>query len=982
MDTLYARAQALINDADLDIYGSKATLAKRREKAQESDDTTSKAKWRPETTDYFGYVVNNATRPRHVRDTGQVRQFVLWKSRASVHDEALDALDGPPDCVYDLMVDVKFNSAPSSLFIYSIKLRTWSYNSRTYYFAHSYTREARVFMRHVFANMLMDVFYLSPPQVAAFNAMAPAQVLTLSDMESFVKQNIAPDDQAALRSNLDTKCFFLSPQIRLLETSFRGQQRAIELLKWTSILSLEWRLRNEPYRLCFRRTLPKPVNVGFENEQLEPLLLEDARAASEWAALAPNPMMELAVKGFETLVSALEEQKHGYLEESEVLTAMSGHAHEIMKKAKASDVTALIERAKRFLMDDMRIVALIDQPPDAPANLAKRWQLKWVNEAEQAVVESLSILAQRNTTSTSVSDAMGELTRSDGACSEQIRAWNALKRYPFLLIDGQGGSGKSEFIRKLCARLPKDWYYCTAATSAACANLSGGVQHRAQNFHKLLHCHATECIDPATGLHVVVSDEDAMSQPPLKEDATALERFDYELNRLPLRMSSIRLAFKRCIAEQWRVFVIDEFGLVHPSVLGPLLLMLVACAPWLEKLLMVGDNRQMPPIGWGHLSRELSTAFGSTCYRMSFWHNHRAGADDLVHNNKMTHAMRPEELRFGKQALHVPLNLGNYAFEDKLSGVISVVKTLLARYKPSEYESLFVTRTNEYRHAICQAVTAHYLGLEKRRVETGGDRTLYTGRKYVFERNQFDLGVVAKKLYVLEGIEDVLFDSTATITGSSEYLKTSPLYPMQYVREQLPQNPQPAGTGRNVDVVYQTSTKERLEDGRVRFLVMRDLTEYARRNSAAKGVVFSENIEYPTFVRVPADPKLMSTVVNASCVTVYGAQSGQIPKLFYVLPYYSQYETTPCVYTAGSRTQQQAYYVCDRRDLNRAILNPEPTRRASMVHALRALVLKLDERAYEYEAPEDDLSDDDDDDDEVQPVAKKLKLDACVTEEF
>lgn len=938
-DEAFRRAHRLLEDRDLDIYGSKKTLAQRRDNAAEPTTPTQQTT----TLRRYGFIVPDAARRQHVRGVNK-RAFALWPTRDAVasHETA------------PLVCEVQFKTPPSELYIYALTLRTSHFNGRTYYFDAAHTREARPFTRDMLGVLLRDVFYVEPSRFTIFTACDDddaRRLFTLLEFEAFARAELPRDEAVRVRTDATSRCFFLDAELRTLGTYFRGQARALERLRWSDVASLHWRLHHEPYKLCFRRKLPTCVNEGYDNESLDPLLLEDARAAHR-AFHASSPIdvtFELAVYAFEHLQTMLEEQQHGYAEHDEIESAMANHYASLQSRGGGGGATRaeVFTAATRLLVDELKLVVRLAPHDDATRRLAPRWQLCWVHEAEVAMVDALRMIARRR--GTSVNARLGsadEAVASLGLCSEQAEAWRSITRGVLTVVDGQGGSGKSELLRKLCARVPAEWFYCTAPTSVACANLARDVANRAQNMHKLVHSHAA--LLERDGTHV------CESEPPAARLAH------------PVRVSDIGIACRRCHFEEIRILFMDEFFLAAGNISGPLWLMIAACAPHLEKIVVVGDHRQLPPISWGYLGLEMFETLRPSTALVSFQHNHRTACDTLVHNNRMTHAEMPSQLIFDNvSTFHVRIGATSYERDEQLQQVAAKVVETLVRHAIGEYECLIVTRTNDFRIALCHAVTRHYMSLERRSLDgTLFSKTLYVNRKYVFTANRFEMGIVAKQLLVLEAIEDVMFATKPTLLETSEFLRTSPLYDLERdVRSMLPVDA--AGvSSRNaphVDIAYQTSTHARLADERVRFLVFRDLNEFARRKSTATTTTAHDD---KTFVRIPADPKLTALLRDAGCVTVYGAQSSQVPKLIYVLPFFSRFDTTPCVYTAGSRAQRCTFYVCNLPDLARAIQNPEPRRRASFAPLLRAALPEIfpdfAERTRVVEVDtDDDFCDDD-----------------------
>lgn len=962
------RIKRLLEDPDLDVYGSYASASFRKQQPREADATTN-------LVQLEGFIPVDPERARHVRDTAETRRFRVHTVGGGGGGAGVGNSMG--SSVFEADIQGRQASPPSSLFSYKMQVRETgrrSLDGTIFYFMHSYTRRALAFTRDVLAAMLLDYFYLAPNTNELWARSAHTQTFTLYDVERVLDQikdkttTGESSERQKLRTNLDLRAFFLDKQLHDLSVCF--DVRSLEACTWPEISSLHWRLLNTPHRLCLRRFLVQPPDdprLGLE--RLVPLTLDEADAEARKRHCAVADEMRLALRAYEFMLQDCEQQKNSWTPTVDVRSHVRNHYASLKPNRELKDFEAFYERVLALLLDDLKVAVRYEGEQGGGL------QLRWVYESEAAFCEALQTLASRR--GHSVSDAM-TATPPQEACSEQQEAWQSLRRYPFMMVDGIGGSGKSALASMIAQRLPPHWLGCTAATAAACTNMSDSVHGRAWHMHRLLHAHSRVC-DPLTGEHLVsettttTAGAAASKEPGGKngKGEPALKMCDV-----------LNVPYRLCQFHDWRLLVLDEGGMAHPSAFGVVLLLIVTCAPQLERILFIGDHRQLPPIRWGFMWREMMAALRRTPLLLAFEHNHRvrgSNASELVENCYFFHREQAQDFRFSDKSTFMH-RIRPQPFEmstpEKAEQTRHDITQVLERFELDHYRHQVVTHMNMYVEWLSEGIEAFYLRREKRHYDVVTNwSTLHTGCKYMIKKNMPEWRVTNNEKLMLHKIVDVAFQGMQDITSRHWFLSVSPdAYDMSYVRDQQAPAASAAGAmtttsasaattttsaaaaggsslaggasslsttanSRYYDVVERTNTHARLEAGRLRFLVFCTLVDHLKYLDAKATTTTTTTPHERTFITIPAEPRFMRLIQKAGCTTVYGAQSGQSHTVVYYLPFFSKHEYRESGYTAISRPMERDIVCCVRReDFDRVMKNPAPSRRVSIEAYLKPVV--------------------------------------------
>jgi len=218
--------------------------------------------------------------------------------------------------------------------------------------------------------------------------------------------------------------------------------------------------------------------------------------------------------------------------------------------------------------------------------------------------------------------------------AEQIAALESAQREPLVQISGAGGVGKSELIAQICEQYPEDQVMLVAFTGQVASELARRTGRRARTIHSVLFHHvrylkarnrarafarARAAKREADG----APDPRAMTAAQVRDATDARDLREYVEHRcgaLPPFASPF---------EHVRVLIVDEISLVEFMLFCRLLD--AAHSPgagrYLEKVVLVGDLNQLPPIGFGSIQSDL--AHGAPHSVAQLVVNHRSSGTQL-----------------------------------------------------------------------------------------------------------------------------------------------------------------------------------------------------------------------------------------------------------------------------------------------------------------------------------------------------------------
>lgn len=347
-------------------------------------------------------------------------------------------------------------------------------------------------------------------------------------------------------------------------------------------------------------------------------------------------------------------------------------------------------------------------------------------------------------------------------------------------------------------------------------------------------------------------------------------------------MKRLGWKYEKCPFEDIEIIVIEEGSTQYSELNGPLLA--AACLCGKPKLvIMLGDYRQMPGMRYGNILNDFTKVSQMLDMHVGFHHNHRVSlGSELLKNNTEAIARRdPNAIRFDdKTFVNIPIkytfrSLDAKAVEDVCKSVVEVLRS----NQITEYGHHIITRTNKIRRAIQFAVEEYYHKKSYGENSPYRKNCYWVGRKIYFSQGDPDIGIASNEIFTLSKIVDICVLEFAN--GKKKTEKKT-----------------------------QQNTSNRLEDG------------WSRK-------IYVKRIEEDREIEVDWE-WAEQFIERASATTVRKFQGSQKKIIIYVKPYHTRYDTNEDAYTAFSRSMEVAYFIGDKDDLKKSILNPEPTRRSNL----------------------------------------------------
>jgi len=217
---------------------------------------------------------------------------------------------------------------------------------------------------------------------------------------------------------------------------------------------------------------------------------------------------------------------------------------------------------------------------------------------------------------------------------EQIAALERVQKLPLVQISGPGGVGKSELIAQICAQYPPEQVVLTAFTGQVASELARRTQRQARTIHSLLFMHARYLkarfrARAFARARVAKREADGVPDPrTLTADQMRKVTDVRELREYVEHHCASQPPFASPF-QHARVLVVDEISLVA----FPLFCRLIeaAHAPeqgrFLQKLVLVGDLNQLPPIGFGSIQADMAHGLPHSVSQLVV--NHRSSGTQL-----------------------------------------------------------------------------------------------------------------------------------------------------------------------------------------------------------------------------------------------------------------------------------------------------------------------------------------------------------------
>lgn len=311
--------------------------------------------------------------------------------------------------------------------------------------------------------------------------------------------------------------------------------------------------------------------------------------------------------------------------------------------------------------------------------------------------------------------------------------------------------------------------------------------------HKLLLRHFLSC--DQFGIHSRVSQENHNTS------TTSSNLTSLNSTKRPVEKEKTH----KCPFADIRILIIEEASLYTPELAALVLGLLSICAPYFEKLIIVGDENQLPSINGGNFLRDITRAFAFSPLKNSikFTHNHRVDkqSEILKFNALAILNKQPQKFVFDEDVcVHFPLTIQQqhqhyqsstssyqqYA-ENKKHALEKTLIQIIERFKLDPFQSHVITRINKDRELIdellrmffFQKFLKHgsiYNNFTTTTTTNSQDQTFvkhafYPGFKVIFQNEP---SIVSNSIYVILSIFDLhQYRAYNTNTLDSTFVKTT-----------------------------------------------------------------------------------------------------------------------------------------------------------------------------------------------------------------
>jgi hypothetical protein len=459
--------------------------------------------------------------------------------------------------------------------------------------------------------------------------------------------------------------------------------------------------------------------------------------------------------------------------------------------------------------------------------------------------------------------------RGNVMCDEQKRALKLFRKVPFMIVNGPGGSGKTEFLGVVAREYQQKNMLAVAFQASNASDLSCMFQ-RSSTIHMALCTHRYTCMESNNPFSFLATENSSpVQQKKLKKMFNIPEDHEKKF------VNKLGIGYNKCMLEDVELLVVDEGSLVYHDIFAELFVSLMCCGK-LKKVIMVGDVGQLPPIKAGKMFEKMFKALDKMGCAISFTHNHRVdkGSKILKINAEFIKHGQGDLVQFDAETSIL------YAFEPppemdnslKLRMLAGLVLRALKEFSIGEYEHHIVTPTNEVKRYLLPIIEKHFHDLEYGNRADYNPSALWKGRKVMFKMNNYELGAINNEMLVIKSIED-----------------RGPFDRIQLLSTAAPPI-----------------------------------------NKELKRFIVCEVIDSPTKVIKEFEfNKWVRRWLKKACVTtVDGFQGKQKSTVIGVVNYYSSFITRERMYTLFTRMSKRSILVAPPSLLTRASLNPEPIRRS------------------------------------------------------
>lgn len=482
-------------------------------------------------------------------------------------------------------------------------------------------------------------------------------------------------------------------------------------------------------------------------------------------------------------------------------------------------------------------------------------------------------------------------------CSEQLRMLEWCMRLWIVNISGPGGSGKTDSLCRYLARVPEQNLLFVTHQANNAATARERVTKKAYTAHKLLHTHCRVCDKtPCTEANFRRRRNGRRNDAYSTHSAKQSEQCEEATNESGELKRVIGIWFNKCIFEEVRVLVIDEISLFYDHLFAGLVYALVHCGK-LCQIIICGDFSQQTQIQPGQLQKDLAKAFAEYTLAFEHCHRHEKGSASILWNNaKAIRDMRPDDVYHdGETSLRIPFPKG-LQFRDQ--DMLNFLRTTFKTYGIDDDEhSIVVARTRKLRDQANKII--------QELCHNSDSPGLVVGQKIMYLSTNYDLGLTAKEILVLERIEDCQLprNSSVRTLKCKQYKLLS---------------------------VLRNDARDTYRHRKPRNMARRLVCRVAGKDANA------ENMRI-----IPYNDLHRSLIRKASAITERGIQGSEMRIVCVLKPFFWIIaDVNPACYVASSRPKSQILWVCDESTMRQWILNPNPVRRSVMGTKIRKMYEK------------------------------------------
>jgi hypothetical protein len=765
-------------------------------------------------------------------------------------------------------------------------------------------------------------------------------------------------DQFVARPNVTR--YYQHEYVNLLVPKYYGEYEILGM-KWSDMPELVAKLKTEPHLLCFSKLVDNTYLVPEDLAKIAGGVLATSDAKVKLSELPFAAMIDamnqfkdtnktefwhmIACMLYDEMKIHLKQRKHMYMEKQVLYQTYQMYISQMGNQARArfrtdADRKNIFYQALKWLVD--LDIMTVDKADRVFLSNAYRWEMVIAKSIQylfekEAIAKALDMEAG-DTGSQQYPDVKTLKTNSGHPlCREQAKAYLYHIKYPVIVVSGPGGSGKTDFSGCLRKLYPSDRLYAFAYQSNNVARLMENFPGRAFTIHNFLYTHRTTCLrasNPMRDRAERIAKEylskmeevrDRMKKglkpdPMLPVYREEDEEEDAKLDPRPAlgtpeallslcKRSRLGTRYKICMCERITVAVVDEASILDSEIFSELLATL-CCHGELEKLVIMGDWRQLASVNPGNVLKETFAALEEMGMAIEFRHNHRVNPEShlLKHNADAFWDGNYKAMKFDDNVA-TWIQVKN-PFGDRSMDAIqqAIVRDMLQQHDVPEYEHHIITPTNSLKYKMVFPVEEHYhnKGYTRGAAPDYRKNCFWQGRKMMFRQNNYPLNVYNNEILILKRIEDFMVIELKN--GS--------------VR-------------REVKLVPHTAVK--LESGWDRNIVVSPLYNQEE-----------ERI-------IPWDDWAKKWFKRASVTTVHCFQGGQIHTIGVVLPYFpskpTPYVTKEMIYTILTRPTHRFFGIGDVDVLRRAIDNPEPLRKS----ILKLMIIDIC-KSYKDQISHPDLS--------------------------